>query len=146
MNQFNLYLIKNEYEMKIKMMLFFVILMLSSSVYSQDKLEKGRYLTSDKLKYITLKDNFQFEYQSYKGYSPYTIKEKREKESTPQMCGTVGYISNGNGRGTYSIENGKILLKFEIDYSTITTKKIDIHHMKELSFEISELEKLESEN
>ncbi len=132
--------------MKIKLILFFGILMLSCSVFSQDKLELGRYITSDKLKYITIKADSEFEYSAYKGYSPYTIKEKRKKENKPQMCGTVGYWSDGQGKGKYSIIDGKLTLKFEIDFSTIATKKIDTRLLKGLSFEVSELEKLETKN
>ncbi|WP_418512839.1 hypothetical protein [Corallibacter sp.] len=132
--------------MKIKLLPFFGFLLLSFSGFSQEKLELGRYITSDKLKYITIKSNYEFEYLAYKGYSPYTIKEERKKENKPQMCGTVGYWGDGRGKGTYSIEDGILILKFEIDNSTIASKKIDTRFLKGLSFEILELEKLETEN
>jgi hypothetical protein len=139
-----LYLMRNVSKMKIKFIVFLGILMLSCSIYSQEKLESGRYITSDKLKYITIKDDFKFEYQAYKGYSPYTIKEKRKKEKNPNMCGTVGYLDDGSGKGKYSIEDGIIILKFEVDYSTIATQKIDTELLKGISFRISDLEKLEN--
>ncbi|MDO1500511.1 hypothetical protein Q2T40_10260 [Winogradskyella maritima] len=127
--------------MRLIILLSFIIL--SFSINCQEKLENGIYLSSDKLKYITIKDHFQFKYTAYKGYSPYTIKEKRKNE-TKRMCGTIGYILEENGKGTYSIKNGEIVLKFEIDYSTIATKKIDTRLLKGISFKILELEKLEN--
>jgi len=130
--------------MKLKLTPLIGFLIISCSIYSQEKLEKGRYITSDKLKYITIKDNFQFEYQAYKGYSPYTIKEKRKREKKPRMCGTVGYIGDGKGNGIYSILDGNLILKFEIDLSSIMTKKIDTRLSNGLSFKISELEKLDN--
>lgn len=128
-----------------KFILYFGILMLSHSIYSQEKIEKGRYITSNKLKYITINDNFQFEYFAYKDYSPYTIKEKQKKENKPRMCGTVGYWCDGKGKGSYSIIDGTLVLKFEIDSLTIATERIDTKLLKGLSFKISELEKLEIE-
>jgi len=130
--------------MKLKLIFSIGLLILSCSVYSQEKLENGRYITPDKLKYITIKDDFQFEYQAYKGYSPYTIQEKRKRENKPQMCGTVGYIGDGKGNGVYSILDGNLLLKFEIQLSSILTKKIDTRLSKGLSLKISELEKLDN--
>ncbi|WP_040282871.1 hypothetical protein [Psychroserpens damuponensis] len=125
-----------------KLILFLGTLLLSCSVFSQEKLEQGRYISSDKLKYITIKNDYQFEYNAYKGYSPYTIK----KENKPNgMCGTIGYWGDGRGKGTYSIVDEELILKFDIDYSTIATKKIDIKLLKGLRFKISELEKLEDE-
>jgi hypothetical protein len=129
--------------MKLNLIIFFGLFALSYSAYSQDELEKGRYITPDKLKYITIKDDFHFEYFAYLRYSPYTIKEKRKKENRQRMCGSIGYIFDGKGKGKYSIENGKIILKFEIDYSNIAVEKIDINKLNGISFIISELEKLE---
>jgi len=124
--------------MKLKLIFLIGFLILSCSIYSQEKLSEGSYISSDKLKHITIKANFQFEYQAYKGYSPYTIKEKRENKA--QMCGTVGYINDGKGNGVYSILDGNLILKFEIDFSNITTKKIDTRFSNGLSFKLSELE------
>ncbi|NQY31381.1 MAG: hypothetical protein HRT69_18190 [Flavobacteriaceae bacterium] len=129
--------------MKLKLIFITCFLILSSSIYSQEKLEKVKYITSDKLKYIIIQDDFRFVYQAYKGYSPYTIKEKRKRENKPQMCGTVGYFGDGKGNGVYSILDGNLVLKFEVDVSSITTKKIDTRLSNGLSFKLSELEILD---
>ena len=128
--------------MDLKINFIFLFLIISSSIYSQEKIEEGKYITSDKLKQIIIEDKFRFNYQAYKGYSPYTIKKKREKENKSKMCGTVAYISDGKGSGKYSIKNGKLILKFDIDISNIFEKKINTKFLKELCFEISELEKI----
>lgn len=130
--------------MKLKLTFLIGFLILSCSIYSQEKLEEGKYITSNKLKYITIKDNFQFEYQAYKDYSPYTIKEKRKREKKPQMYSSVGYIGDGKGNGVYSILNGNLVLKFEIGLSSIMTKKNDSRLSNGLSYKISELEKIDN--
>jgi len=128
--------------MMLKSILLFGVLLFTSTIYSQEKLEKGRYITSDKLKYITIINDSKFEYKAYKGRSPYTIKEK-QKNKKP-ICGTVGYIVDidGQGKGTYTIVNQNLILDFEIDFSTIATRPIDTKLLKGLTFEISQLEKL----
>ena len=130
----------------LKLIAFFGILMLTPSIHSQEELEQGRYITSDKLKYITINENFNFEYKAFKQNSPFTIKEKREKENKTPVCGTFAYIVDieGQGTGTYSIVDGNILLNFEIDFLTIATRPIDTKLLKGLTFLISKLEKLDN--
>ena len=78
-------------------------LLLYCITYAQEKIESGVYITTDKLKYITIKDDFQFDYIVYIGYSPYMINEQRKKEKTSRACGVVGYIGDLYGTGTYHI-------------------------------------------
>ncbi len=40
------------------------------------------------------------------------------------MCGTVGYIINARREEAYLIIEEQLILKFELDYSTIVTKKM----------------------
>jgi hypothetical protein len=120
--------------MNLKINFIFLFLIISSSIYSQEKIEEGKYITSDKLKQIIIEDKFRFNYQAYKGYSPYTIKNKREKENKSKMCGTVAYINDGKGSGKYSIKNGKLILKFDLDISNIFEKKNRYKIFKRIMF------------
>lgn len=128
--------------MTLKFISLLVLLMFTHLIYSQEKFEKGSYITSDKLKYIRIIDDSKFEYIAYKGKSPYTIKEKQKNKKS--ICGTIGYIVeiDGQGIGTYTIVNQNIVLDFEIDFSTIATRPIDTKLLKGLTFQISKLEKL----
>lgn len=116
-------------------------LLISYTIYSQEKIENGTYITTNKLQYITIKDDFQFNYIVYRGYSPYMINEQRKKEKTSRVCSVVGYIADLYGNGTYHILEGKLFLEFKIDY--LSSREIDRRLIEGCVFEISPLEKIE---
>ena len=89
-----------------------VSFLFSNLIYSQSKIERGKYISSDRLQYIIIYDNSEFEYISYLGESPYTYNEKRKKEKKSRFCGTVGFVSNGSGKGNYEIRRDSLILKF----------------------------------
>lgn len=116
-------------------------LLISYTIHAQEKIENGTYITTNKLQYITIKDDFQFTYILHRGYSPYMIKEQRKKEKTSRACGVVGYIADLYGNGTYHILDGKLFLAFKIDY--LSSREIDKRLIEGYVFEISQLEKIE---
>ncbi len=96
---------------KITFILFTLISI--NAVVAQQKIESGKYITEDKLTYITILDENRFSYMEYYKKSPYTIEQERKRDKTEtNVCGVVGYISNGKGEGIYQVENNQLKLKF----------------------------------
>ncbi|ARV08561.1 hypothetical protein BTO05_02490 [Winogradskyella sp. PC-19] len=131
-----------------KTLILLIVASISLCAQSQKNIEKGKYISSDKLKYLIIKNDSRFEYISYLHYSPYTIEEKRKskniKETKIGSCGTIGYLGDIEGTGEYKIIDGKIFLDFEIDFSNISqrNKVIDFRLVRGMIIEIDDLEKI----
>lgn len=53
----------------------FIILLISFTLSAQEKLQIGQHIYSDKLTYITIKENSEFEYLKYYNWSPLTLEK-----------------------------------------------------------------------
>jgi len=106
---------------------------------SQNNIDKGKYLSSNKLQYICIGENHTFSYLAYKDYSPHTL----DKGNKSKVCGTIGYILDVEGKGVYEVVNDSLFLKFRVDVSNIHTKTLSYKLIKGLRFKISELNKIE---
>ncbi|PHR74091.1 MAG: hypothetical protein COA67_01635 [Lutibacter sp.] len=135
---------KSSKQLKIKKTPFFLfgLIIVFYSFNIRKEIEVGRYISTDKLQYITIKNKSMFEYNSYLYYSPYTIKEKRKKDINPNWCGSIGYWGNGKGFGKYSIKKDSLILEFDFSFSKISIERMDDKKNKTMSFHISDLEKL----
>lgn len=115
-----------------------LLIIMSSTLYSQEKLEKGQHILKDKLTYIIIKENNVFEYNKYHNFSPLTVKEEREKENKPRGCGTIAYISGAKGKGHFKIIDSTLVLKFA-EFEKHMDKETDFDSInKSLEFSISE--------
>ena len=124
--------------MKTKKVFILLLIIMCSKLYSQEKLKVGQHIFKDKLTYITIKDNNEFKYSKYHNYSPLTIKEEREKENEPRMCGSIGYISGAKGKGKYEISDNLLVLKFT-EFKKYMDKETDYDETtRSMIFEISE--------
>lgn len=124
--------------MEIRKVFFLILIIMCSNLYSQEKLEVGQHIYKDKLTYLSIKDNNEFEYSKYYNFSPLTIKEEREKENEPRMCGSVGYASGAKGKGKYEISDSLLVLKFT-EFKRYVDKETDYDDTtKSMKFEISE--------
>lgn len=94
-------------------LIIFILLLKSFNLFAQNKLEIGQHIYKDKLTYITINENNEFEYFKYYNWSPLTIEEKRKSEKNQnKTCGTIGYVSGAKGKGKYKLKNGKLILEF----------------------------------
>ncbi|SHJ27113.1 hypothetical protein SAMN04488096_1302 [Mesonia phycicola] len=126
-----------------KIISILTLLIIFSSFSFQDYLKSEKYISADKLQYITIKNDSVFEYFSYKYYSPYTKKKEWEKDSIKRMCGTYGYWGNGQGTGKYIINNDSLELYFDFKYSQISIDRMQNKKKKVMYFFLPDLEKLE---
>lgn len=116
-----------------------IIILKSFNLSAQEKLEIGQHIYSDKLTYITINENNQFEYLKYYNWSPLTLEEKRKTEKDKnQTYGSVGYVSGAKGIGKYEINNGILILKFS-EFKKYMDKTIDFNEeTKTMEFRLTE--------
>jgi hypothetical protein len=60
-----------------KKLLFVIFILISNHIISQTEIENGTYISTNKLEYIFIMDNYTFGYISYLNYSPYLDKKKK---------------------------------------------------------------------
>jgi hypothetical protein len=120
-------------------LIIFIILLKSFSLSAQEKLKIGQYIYNDKLTYITITENNEFEYLKYYNWSPLTLKEKRNnKKEKDQTCGSVGYVSGAKGIGNYEINDGNLILKFS-EFKKYMDKTTDFNEeTKTMEFRLTE--------
>lgn len=121
-----------------KKIIFILFSLLSiNHIVAQHKIEKGKYISEDRLTYITILDENKFSYIEYYKWSPYTIEEDRKKgKMKNEVCGVVGYVANRQGEGIYKIENNQLKLEFTNE------KEIKSNVDKEKSYKYFDLTKL----
>ncbi|SDZ80774.1 hypothetical protein [Bizionia paragorgiae] len=116
-----------------------LLYVLTFSLISQNSIKTGLYISKNKLQYITIQNGSQFKYESYKNYSPYTVKEKQKKDSIQSFCNSVIYWTNIESNGKYYTKNDSIILEFD---SVIKKENFPNTEFKTLGFLISELKKI----
>jgi len=124
--------------MALKKTIILLILFNSINLFAQEQLEIGEHIYEDKLTYITLINNNEFEYLKYYKWSPLTIEEERKaKNSKNDTCGTIGYVSGAKGKGKFKFRNGKLILKFT-DFKLLMDNKTNFKkETKTMEFIIS---------
>jgi len=114
---------------------------LTFNLYSQMKLDKGTYISDNKLCYVTILDEVNFAYLEYENFSPYTIEQDRKTgKIKPGACGVIGYISKRIGNGCYQIVNGNLQLKFS-EFKNYRDNQFD-KEKDSLFFDISKMIKI----
>ncbi|PNQ73442.1 hypothetical protein C1T31_08005 [Hanstruepera neustonica] len=125
--------------MNFSRLIILLILLKSFNLSAQKKLEIGQHVYKDKLTYISLSSNNEFEYLKYYNWSPLTIEEKQiEEKDKNETCGTIGYVSGAKGKGKYEIKNGKLILRFS-EFDRYMDNKTDYNEeTKTMEFVVSE--------
>jgi len=111
--------------MNFRKLILIVIIFKSFNLLAQENLETGQHIYCDKLTYITLNENNEFEYLKYYNWSPLTVEEKRNTVNE-KACGSVGYISGAKGTGKYEINDGILVLRF-LDFKKYMDKTTDLN-------------------
>jgi hypothetical protein len=125
--------------MKFGKLLILILLLKSVNLFAQDKLEIGQHIYKDKLTYITLNENNEFEYFKYYNWSPLTIEETQKTEkSKSEACGTIGYVSGAKGKGKFELKGAKLILEFS-EFNKYMDDKSDFNEeTKTIEFIIAE--------
>ncbi|MEO8932774.1 MAG: hypothetical protein ABI295_00585 [Xanthomarina sp.] len=125
--------------MKSGKLIILILLLKSINLSAQNKLKIGEHIYKDKLTYITLKENNEFEYLKYYNWSPLTIEEKGKTEKSKNgTCGTIGYVSGAKGKGKYEFKYGKLILEFS-EFKKYMDNKTDFNEeTKTMEFVIAE--------
>jgi len=120
-------------------LIIFIFLVNSFNLFVQEKLDIGQHIYKDKLTYITLNENNEFEYFKYYNWSPLTIEEKRKTEKEKnQTCGNIGYVTGAKGKGKYELQNGNLILKFS-EFKRLMDNKTEFNEeTKIMEFVIAE--------
>ena len=132
-------MLQNIQEMNFSKLIILLLLIESFSLSAQEKLEIGQHIYKDKLTFISLNPNNEFEYLKYYNWSPLTIEEKRKAEKNEnQTRGTIGYVSGAKGKGNYELKDGNLILKFS-EFKKYMDNKTDFNaETKTMVFIISE--------
>lgn len=109
----------------VKLLTFiFAMFFIFKNAYCQESIELGKYITKNKLGYLTLLDNNEFGYISFQGESPYTYSLKEKKQN---FCDAQMYSINEKGFGKYQLRYNNLKLIFDEKpnpLDSITVKKI----------------------